>query len=64
MSGNSPGAVGTCDTCGEAGVEVRMMLFENGAVEKVCRECLEAWALEFGGAAAEALEQWKADNAP
>ena len=48
----------TCESCGQQALKLRHVQFNNGAVEAVCRRCVEAWAREFGGQAAEVLKQW------
>jgi len=48
----------TCESCGNEADELRIALFVAGVTLKVCRDCVEAWALEFGGEAAEALKGW------
>ncbi len=54
--------MGECESCGQV-AELRRIQFVNGAVEAVCHDCVEAWALEFGGAAMEALNQWQMPEA-
>jgi hypothetical protein len=52
----------TCDSCGKV-AELRHVQFANGIEEKVCHGCVETWALEFGGAAMEILNQWDEEMA-